>query len=106
MAGVKSFKFNHDRQSQEFARRVVEALKRTRDRAEPEGKEIDMLKITEDEIKITGKNGLFSFAALGGPEDPIGLIGNGDVELSADEWNEIQAAFVNFANTGYFDREG
>lgn len=33
MGRVKSFKFNNDRQSQAFARRVIEALERTINRA-------------------------------------------------------------------------
>lgn len=65
-----------------------------------------MLTISADEIKIKGENGRFTFAALDGPEDPIGLVGAGDVELTADEWNKLQMAFVNFNNTGYFDQEG
>lgn len=65
-----------------------------------------MIKITEDEIKIIGPNGKFSFAPLGGPEDPIGIVGTGDVELEPDEWSQLQLALLNFSNTGYFDQEG
>lgn len=65
-----------------------------------------MIKISEDDIKILGNDGKFTFSALGGPEDPINLAGTGDVELSADEWNQLQLAFVNFNNTGYFNQEG
>lgn len=65
-----------------------------------------MIKITEDQIKISGPSGTFTFAALGGPEDAIGLIGNGDVELEPEEWSELQLAILNFSNSGYFDQEG
>lgn len=50
--------------------------------------------------------GKFSFAPLGGPEDPIGIVGTGDVELEPDEWSQLQLALLNFSNTGYFDQEG
>lgn len=64
-----------------------------------------MIRITEDEIVITGPNGSFTFQALGGPDDPIGLIGDGDLEMTAEEWQQLQYAFVNFSNTGSFDEE-
>lgn len=49
-----------------------------------------MIYISKNRITISGPDGWFSFTALGGPEDLIGLIGNGEVELTTDEWNALQ----------------